>query len=117
MGLIDNLQEKYKFKVDDLSKEERSDFYAMLSDVQKTELDPQKMRDHMAIMRYTVEKLLIKEPEFVRVFIFKFANRKQILLKARLQNYMMLEAFLSSHKKAQQFLEDSLAVMHNKFYM
>ena len=77
----------------------------MLETVQKAQLTPEKLSLYITSMREAVERELINEPEFIYIFIFKVENRKQILLKARLQNYLLLEAFLTSPQRAEEQLK------------
>jgi len=104
MSVTQRLEEK-GIKIETLTSAERETYFKMLEEVRSTQLTPEKLRDYILSMRDAVERELINEPEFIRVFIFKFENRKQILLKARLQNYMLLESFLNSPQKAQEAIE------------
>ncbi|MAG60125.1 hypothetical protein CMO96_05065 [Candidatus Woesebacteria bacterium] len=107
--MIDELEKKYGFKVENLNAEERESFFKMLEDVNKSRMGPEKLREYVISMREAVERELVNEPEFIRVFIFKFDNRKQIFLKARLLNYLLLEAFLVSPERAKAQLEEALS--------
>lgn len=107
MSLTDEIEQK-GIDVTKLSTDEQQTYFTMLEAVQNAQLTPEKLREYIIAMRSAVEQELINEPEFIRVFIFKFENRKQILLKARLQNYMLLEAFLISPQIAQKRLEDMI---------
>lgn len=109
MSLTSEIEEKTGLKIEKLTADEKQTYFTMLDAVRETQLTPEKLRDYILSMRDAVERELINEPEFIRVFIFKFENRKQILLKARLQNYMLLEAFLISPEKAKQQLESMIA--------
>lgn len=105
MNITEELEQR-GFNIGKLNTEEKQTYFSMLDTVQKTQMTPEKLRDYIASMRDAVERELINEPEFIRIFIFKFENRKQILLKARLQNYMLIEAFLTSPERAEQQLKD-----------
>ena len=109
MSVTSDLEEKYNFKIETLSDEEKASYFSMLREVQKVQMTPERLRVYIVAMRDAVERELINEPEFIRVFIFKFENRKQILLKARLQNYLLLESFLISPERAKQQLEELIA--------
>lgn len=111
MSLTSEIEEKYGLKIEKLNSLEKETYYKMLDAVQKAQLDHLKLRDYIITMKEAVEKELINEPEFIRIFIWKFENRKQILLKARLQNYLLLEGFLISPDKAKQNLEDMISGM------
>lgn len=111
MSLTDRIEEKLGTKIEQLNSLEKETYLSMLEQVQKAQLSPEKLRDYIISMREAVTRELIKEPEFIRVWIFKFENRQQILLKARLQNYLLLEGFLLSPEKAQQQLESMIEGM------
>lgn len=105
MNVTEQIEEKLGLKIEQLSPDEKQTYFSMLKVVQDAQLTPEKLKDYITSMRDAVAKELVNEPEFIRILFFKFENRKQILLKARLQNYLLLEAFLSSPKKAQEQLE------------
>jgi len=107
--MIDELEEKYGFKMEDLTSEEKSYFFKMLDSIRESQMSPEKLREYIVSMRDAVEEALENEPEFIRIFIFKFENRQQILLKARLRNYRLLESFLMSPERAKKQLEDALS--------
>lgn len=108
MSITSEIEEKTGLNIDKLNASEKETYFQMLDVVQKSQMTPEKLRDYIISMRDAVEKELIDEPEFIRVFIFKFENRKQILLKARLQNYRLIEAFLVSPEMAKRRLEEML---------
>ena len=109
MSLTSAIEEKLGFSIDKLEPDEKATYLKMLDEVEQSRMTPEKLRDHIISMRIAVEQQLINEPEFIRIFIFKFDNRKQILLKARLQNYILLESFLMSPERAKQQLESAIS--------
>ncbi len=109
MSVTSQIEEKLGLKIEDLKAAEKETYFAMLDTVQKAQLTPEKLREYIVSLRDTVARELINEPEFNYIFIFKVANRRQILLKARLQNYLLLEAFLDSPNKAQEALEGMIS--------
>src|SRR5690606_8694110 len=106
MSITQDIEEKLGIKIDSLKPVEKETYFSMLQEVQKAQLSPEKMRDYISKMKDAVEKDLIDEPEFTRFLIFKFENRRQVFLKARLQNYRLLESFLMSADRAKQELEN-----------
>lgn len=107
--MIDDLLEKKGLKLEDLNPTEKEYFFSMLDSLRKTELTPDKLKEYIHSMRDAVEKELSEEPEYIQVFIFRFRNDKNILLKARLRNYMLFESFLLSPEKAKEALDRALA--------
>ena len=111
MSITSQLEEKFGLQIDKLNTVEKETCFKMLKEVQKAQIDQTKLREYIIEMKHAVERELINEPEFIRIFIWKFENRKQILLKARLQVYMLLEGFLVSPEKAKQALDDMVEGM------
>jgi len=107
--MIDDILEKFNLKYEDLTQVERETFLTWIDALQKQQLTLDKIREYIQSMRASVADQLINEPEFIYIFIFKVPNRKEILLKARLRNYILLEAFLSSPQKAKEAMERALA--------
>jgi hypothetical protein len=114
MSITEQIEEKFGLKIESLNALERETYNKMLEAVQKAQIDHLKLREYIISMRDAIERELINEPEFIRIFLWKVENRKQILLKARLQNYMLLESFLISPERAKQQLEDMVAGMASK---
>lgn len=108
MNITEQIEGKYNIKIEDLNALEKESYYQMLEEVQKSQLTIEKLKVYIEGMRDAVSKDLISEPEFIRIFIFKFENRKQIYLKARLQNYILLLSFLLSPERAKEQLENAV---------
>lgn len=108
---IDEILEKVGVKYEDLNAIERKTFNEMVEKVSKTEINNETLKSYISTMKDSVEKDLSEEPEYVRVWLFAFRNDKNILLKARLRNYMLLEAFLDTPKKAKEALDRAISGM------
>ena len=103
--MIDKLLEKFGLKFEDLNDLERDWLTTQLESLQKGVLSVEKIREYISGMKSAVEHELTKTDH----------NSKQdLFLKARLRNYLLLEAFLSSPQKAQQALEDALSNLARK---
>ena len=109
MSIIDDYLEKYKVKYEELTEDEKTTLNTWVNALQEGSVTIEKIKDYISAMKYSVEQALVDEPEFNYVFIFKVINRKQILLKARLKNYMLFEAFLHSPERAKKALDKSLS--------
>lgn len=109
MNITQAIEEKLGLKIEKLRADEKQTYFSMLDAVKQAEMTPEKLKDYIVSMREAVTKELVNEPEFNYIFIFKVPNRRQILLKARLQNYMLLEAFLSTPEKAKAQLEEMIS--------
>ena len=96
----EELLEKYNVKYEDLSVAERETLHGWMKVLSEGKLSLDKVRAYFAAMRDAVENELT-EPNLDK--------NKDIFLKARLRNYMLLEAFLSTPEKAKKALERAMA--------
>ena len=98
--IIDELLKKYGLKYEELTVDERTTFHTMLDAIEGKSLSIEKIKDFIISMKYAVEQELVKMGN---------ESKQDIFLKARLKNYMLLEAFLTSPEKARKALELSLS--------
>lgn len=96
--------------------------YEEMTDVEKSTYDSwlrqmsadltvSDIRTHVENMKNAVVIELSDEPEFIHSKIFPFLKRhnpKNIQLKARLKNYILLASFLATPEQAREALEKSL---------
>jgi hypothetical protein len=108
MSIIDDYLAKHNLKYEQLTSEELAHLTTWLNAIQSGTITTEKIKEYISAMRDSVEQALIDEPEFNYIFIFKVPNRKQILLKARLKNYMLIEAYLSGPERAKKALEKAI---------
>ncbi len=106
MGIIDDILEKYKIKYEDIEPEEQETLNAWLGALNKSQITVEKVREYIHEMKSSVEDLLSKEPEFHTILFLKIRNDNNILLKARLRNYLLLESFLSTPERARDRIEE-----------
>ena len=111
---MDEILKKLGLKWEDLDTPghagEKEQLRLWLEALQKNQLTTDKIKDSLTSMRYAVEQELVDEPEIIWVlFIFPRVNRKHIFLKARLKNYMLIEALLTSPERAKAMLEQMLS--------
>jgi len=107
--MLDKLLEKYDLKYEDLNELERDTLNNWLEAIEKNVVTVQSIKEHIDSMKRSVETELAQEPEYKKILFFKVRNDKNVLLKARIRNYLILEAFLTSPEKAKQQLESALA--------
>lgn len=112
--MIDELLEKAGLKYEDLNPAEKETLNVWMEALQKGQMSVEKIKDYITSMREAVEDEISKCPIFVRVFVFKFENPKLVQLQARLRNYMLLDAYLSSPVRAKQQMESAIAGMVGK---
>lgn len=99
MSVTDEIEKK-GIKIEDLTADEQQTYFTMLDAVNKAQLTPEKLKDYIMAMRDAVEQELIKTD---------LGADQDLFLKARLKNYMLLEAFLNSPERAKKALENSIA--------
>lgn len=113
-SITEEIEEKFNIKIEDLNQEEKATYFKMLEQVQTSQLTPERLKDYITYMREEITKDIVKEPAFTRVFLWKVENPNLIKLQARLQNYVLLESFLLSSKRAKQALEDMIGNLEGK---
>lgn len=107
--MLDKLLEKAGLDEKELKKAEVETLQGWLDDLKVNELTVGKIKSYIQSMREAIEEDVSKTPAFKRVFVFKVENRKLVSLQARLRNYLLLEAFLSSPEKAKQQIEEAVS--------
>jgi len=102
---MDKILEKFGLKYSDLEPAERETLQSWLSDLESNALSVEKLRGYIAAMKDAVEQEVTQTTH----------NSKQdIFLKARLRNYILLDAFLSSPEKAKKAIELQLSSIRSK---
>ncbi len=103
--MMNEILEKWGVKYEDLNAMEKETLNKMLEDLSKTQLTLDKVKTYLATMRDSVEQELTKTG---------LNSKQDLFLKARLRNYMLLEAFLSTPEKAKQALEQAMKGLVSK---
>ena len=98
--MIDEILEKFNLKYEDLNVNEQETLNTWLEALQKNKVSVETVREHIKSMKSSVEGDLTKT---------KHNTKQDIFLKARLRNYLLLESFLTTPKKAKKQLESALA--------
>lgn len=86
----------FKLKYEELTKAERDQLYVWMDQMQKAVVTLEDVKGYIHTMRDSVENELTKVSN---------SKEEDYLLKARLRNYMLLEAFLSSPERAKAALK------------
>lgn len=97
--MIDNLLEKFGLKYDDLNAAERETLHQWGASLTQNHLTTEKIKSYIGKMRDSVEQELTKTGH---------DSKQDIFLKARLRNYMLMEAFLTSPERAREAMEGLL---------
>jgi len=98
--MLDELLKDKGLKYEDLNPVERETLHTWMEALQKSQITPERVKEYIGTMRDAVENELTK---------IGHESKQDIYLKARLRNYMLLDAFLTSPEKAKQQLERVLA--------
>lgn len=97
---IDDFLEKFGIPYEKLTTAERDTLSEMYSSVQESQLTPEKLRNHIGMMKVSVENELANP---------NVDKNQEIFLKARLRNYLLFEAFFMSPERAKYALEAALS--------
>lgn len=98
--MIDEILEKYNLKYDDLNVIERETLNTWVDALQQGVVSIDKIKDYIQTMRDSVINELTNT---------KIETKQDLFLKARLRNYILLEAFLSTPEKAKAQMERALS--------
>lgn len=105
--MIDEILSKFGLKYEDLNSAEKETLHQWLDLLSSKKLSLDDVKANIRQMKESVEKELTEIPS--GWFTWLLGWRRDFILKARLRNYMLLEAFLESPDKAKQALENMLA--------
>lgn len=94
----------------DLTDDEKKVYDGWLEQLSK-DMTVDQVRNYLTQMINSITMELADEPEFIHSKIFPFwkrSNPKNVYLKARLKNYILLNAFMGSPQQAKEALESNL---------
>jgi len=97
--MFDEILSGLGLKYEDLQKAERETLSQWTKDLEKGILTLEKVKDYIHSMRDVVEEELTKTSH---------NSKHDLFLKARLKNYLLLEAFLTSPDRAKKAFEESI---------
>lgn len=103
--MIDEILERLNLKYEDLNQTERDTLHQWLEQLSDKKLTLDDVRGYIQQMMFAVQQDLTEA---------RHGQKKDLLLKARLKNYMLLEAFLDSPEKAKKRLEAHLTTLGQK---
>ncbi|MEK7180325.1 MAG: hypothetical protein AAB706_02520 [Patescibacteria group bacterium] len=100
--MIDELLTKAGLKYEDLNAVERETLNTWMEALQKGQISVEKVREYITSMKEAVEQELSKSD---------LGSKQDLFLKARLRNYMLLDAFLTTPERAKQQIENAISSM------
>lgn len=126
--MIDELLEKNNLTFDDLTPDERDTLFSWQEALSKNVLSLESVRDYIQSMKASVEDELSNYNDAPSTWVgiltllipmygmikHWYADQKRMQLNARLKNYVLLEAFLSTPEKARQQMERAVASISSK---
>lgn len=96
---ISDILKKFNLSYDDLNAAEKETLNEWLKKISQTEIKREDIKGYIRKMISGVETALVEAD---------FRSKKDLYLKARLKNYILLEAFLDSPDKAKKALEQQI---------
>lgn len=102
---IDEILQKYGLKYEDLNSAEKETLHSWLDVLEGGKLTIDDVRKYIPAMKEAVEKDLTKAT---------LGSKEDLFLKARLRNYLLLEAFLSTPEKAKDALQRAIKGFQRK---
>lgn len=105
---IQSLLERAGLTFDDLNKAERDTLFSWMEDLSKKTLTVEGVKHHVAGLVEAVQRELagIEEPKTLWGRLFQ--HKRDLYLKARLKNYLMLQDFVTSPDRAQRWIEEQV---------
>lgn len=105
---INNLLEEHGLKLEELNSAERETLEKWSKAWQQQEISVPKIKELLEQLIESTLKELADLKEATSFWSFLFNRNKDIFLKARLKNYLMLRDFISGPERARNFIEENL---------
>jgi benzoyl-CoA reductase/2-hydroxyglutaryl-CoA dehydratase subunit BcrC/BadD/HgdB len=102
---IDTILERLGLKYEELNFDEKATLSGWMEQLQGNKLTLEDVKKNVTSMKESVERELS---------VSNLDKRNDAFLKARLRNYLLLEAFMTSPEKAEQALQRQLAGLISK---
>jgi len=102
---VDDILKKLNLKYEDLNSVEKETLHTWLEALTKNKLTLENVKTYIKAMKDGVEQELTDT---------KHNSKQDLFLKARLRNYLLLEAFLSTPDKAKEAIDRAMAGMVKK---
>jgi hypothetical protein len=106
--MISSLLEKLNVSYEDLNTAEKETLSQWQKSLASKEITVEGIKDHVRTLIEAVERELADVQESTSAWKWISNRKKDIFLKARLKNYLMLHDFLSAPEKARKYIEQSL---------
>lgn len=110
MSLVEDLLKKHGATLEDLTRDEMDSFFNILKATEQRQLDLPKVKVYLRDLITALENEYIATDEWDYFFfgLFRRENRKHLFIKARLQNYLVLENLVTSPERAKRAMDEIL---------
>lgn len=108
MSSLNQLLERVGLQYEDLNSAEKDTLKQWLEVLSKRQLTIEELKLYLRQLIEAVEKQLTDLSETTSFFSFLSNRKKDIYLKARLRNYLIISDFLNSPERAQKYIEQQL---------
>ncbi len=98
--MIDEILEKFGLRYEDLNDGEKETLNSWYNAIQQNQLSVEEIRTYVIQMKDAVS---------LELSVTGISDKQDTLLKARLRNYTLLEAFLTTPEKAKLRMETALS--------
>jgi len=112
--MFQSLLEKYNLTYDQLNTSERETVMRWAKALETKTLTPEDIKAHINSLIVALEKDLAGLEAPTSLWAWLFTSKRDIYLKARLKNYLLLQDLLSGPERARQFIEAHLQNFKSK---
>lgn len=105
---MQSLLDKFNVKYEDLNPLEKETLKEWQKALESKQITLENVKDYVRSLAEAVERELSDTQEYSTAIGWLSNRKKDIFLKARLKNYLMLHDFLSGPEKARKYIEQSL---------
>src|SRR5437660_8726196 len=112
--MFQQLLEKYNLTFEELNSAERATLLSWAEKLKTKTLTADDIKTHVASLITAVEKELAGLETPTSFWLWLFGAKRDVYVKARLKNYLMLQDFLLGPERARQFVETHLQNMKAK---
>lgn len=106
--ILEDILKKLGLDYEDLSDRERKTYESWANALETKPLTVEEIGENIRQARESVEMELVSTPEMERYLWWYRPTRQHVFLKARLMNYLMIEAFLKQKEVDKKLLEKQL---------
>ncbi len=108
------LLDKFNLKLDDLTEPERKTYFDWIQRLSKQQVTLEDVKAFVPRLIAAVNEELAGLSEPKHFWHLRFQRKRDLYLKARLKNLLMLNDFLSGPEKAQKWVEQQLSTIKPK---